>query len=48
MRSFLVKTSHTIPFANKSLMLGTWQQVVMANFDNRSRSRKVVVQLVGE
>ena len=48
MRSFLVKTSHTIPFTKKKLMLGTWQQVVLANFDNRSRSRRVVVQLVGE
>ena len=48
MRSFLVKTSHTIPFAKGRLMLGTWQQVVLADFDNRSRNRRVVVQLVGE
>jgi secondary thiamine-phosphate synthase enzyme len=48
MRSFLTKTSHTIPFAKKKLMLGTWQQIVLADFDNRTRNRKIVVQLVGE
>jgi secondary thiamine-phosphate synthase enzyme len=48
LRSFLLKTSHTIPFTKGRLMLGTWQQVVLANFDNRARSRRVVVQLVGE
>ncbi|MFQ5511921.1 MAG: secondary thiamine-phosphate synthase enzyme YjbQ [Candidatus Krumholzibacteriia bacterium] len=48
MRSFLLKTSHTIPFAGSKLMLGTWQQVVLADFDNRPRRRRVVVQLVGE
>jgi secondary thiamine-phosphate synthase enzyme len=48
MRSFLLKTSHTVPFRNQRLMLGTWQQIVLADFDNRARSRKIVVQLVGE
>jgi secondary thiamine-phosphate synthase enzyme len=48
MRSFLLKTSHTVPFCKQKLMLGTWQQIVLADFDNRPRSRKVVVQLVGE
>jgi secondary thiamine-phosphate synthase enzyme len=48
MRSFLLKTSHTVPFGGGELMLGTWQQIVLADFDNRSRSRKVVVQMVGE
>ena len=48
MRSFLIKTSHTIPFAKGRLMLGTWQQVVLADFDNGARNRRVVVQLVGE
>lgn len=48
MRSFLLKTSHTIPFSDGRLMLGTWQQIVLADFDNRSRRRKVVVQIVGE
>jgi len=48
LRSFLVKTSHTVPFAESKLLLGTWQQIVVANFDNRARSRRIVVQLVGE
>ncbi len=48
MRSFLLKTSHTVPFSHKKLLLGTWQQIVLADFDNRSRSRKVIVQIVGE
>ncbi|NIM19860.1 MAG: YjbQ family protein [Candidatus Latescibacteria bacterium] len=48
MRSFLLKTSHTVPFSGGQLLLGTWQQIVLADFDNRSRSRKIIVQLVGE
>jgi len=48
MRSFLLKTSHTVPFRNKKLMLGTWQQIVLADFDNRARARNIVVQLVGD
>lgn len=47
-RSFLLKTSLCVPFAQKHLMLGTWQQIVIADFDNRPRSRRVVVQFVGE
>jgi len=48
MRSFLLKTSHTVPFSGGKLLLGTWQQIVLADFDNRQRQRTVVVQLVGE
>jgi secondary thiamine-phosphate synthase enzyme len=48
LRSFLLKTSHTIPFSDGSLILGTWQQIVLADFDNKKRTRKVIVQLVGE
>jgi secondary thiamine-phosphate synthase enzyme len=48
MRSFLLKTSHTVPFSAGRLLLGTWQQLVVVDFDNRPRTRKVVVQLVGE
>ncbi|MGB3479031.1 MAG: YjbQ family protein, partial [bacterium] len=33
---------------NGSLLLGTWQQVVLAEFDNRPRQRKIVVQIIGE
>lgn len=48
LRSFLVKTSHTVPFNDGRLDLGTWQQIVVMNFDNRARARRVIVQLVGE
>jgi secondary thiamine-phosphate synthase enzyme len=47
-RSFLLKTSHCVPFSGGELLLGTWQQIVLADFDNRPRSRRVFVQLVGE
>jgi secondary thiamine-phosphate synthase enzyme len=48
MRSFLLKTSTTIPFDDGKLDLGTWQQVIFLDFDNRSRNREITVQLVGE
>jgi thiamine phosphate synthase YjbQ (UPF0047 family) len=37
-----------VPFSGGRLLLGTWQQIVLADFDNRQRERRVVVQLVGE
>jgi len=37
-----------VPFSGGRLILGTWQQIVLADFDNKPRRRKVVVQLVGE
>ncbi len=48
MRSFLLKTSATIPFNDGKLDLGTWQQIVYLDFDNRSRRREITVQLIGE
>lgn len=48
LRSFLIKTSLTVPFDNNRLDLGTWQQIVFVDFDNRSRSRELIVQIVGE
>jgi secondary thiamine-phosphate synthase enzyme len=47
-RSALLKTSLTVPFSASKLLLGTWQQIVLLDFDNRSRNRKVIVQLLGE
>jgi secondary thiamine-phosphate synthase enzyme len=47
-RSSLVGTSKTIPITSKSLLLGTWQQIILVDFDNRPRSRKVFVQVFGE
>lgn len=48
MRSFLLKTSLCVPFSGGQLLLGTWQQIVVADFDNKPRTRKLVVQFVGE
>ncbi len=47
-RSSIVGTSKTIPITSKSLLLGTWQQIILVDFDNRPRSRKVFVQVFGE
>lgn len=47
-RSSLVKTSITIPFTRSKLMVGNWQQIVVIDFDNRPRRRRVVVQVMGE
>ncbi|MGZ4912827.1 MAG: secondary thiamine-phosphate synthase enzyme YjbQ [Halobacteriota archaeon] len=46
-RAALLKPSLTIPFADGSLLLGTWQQVVFIELDVRPRTRMVVVQLIG-
>ena len=40
--------SLVVPFANKKMMLGTWQQIVVVDFDNRARSREIVLQLLGD
>ena len=48
LRAALLKPSLTIPFRGGRLLLGTWQQVVVIDFDTRSRSRKLVFQLLGE
>lgn len=47
-RATLTGPSMVIPFEKGKLLLGTWQQVVLMEFDNRPRSREVVVQLMGE
>lgn len=48
LRAALQGPSLTIPFDNAELLLGTWQQVVLAEFDNKPRQRHVVVQIIGE
>ncbi len=48
LRAALQGPSLVIPFQKGKLMLGTWQQVVLAEFDNRPRQRQVVVQVIGE
>ena len=47
-RASLLGASLVVPFSNKALMLGQWQQIVLVDFDNRSRKREVVVQVAGE
>ena len=48
MRAALLGASLTIPFVEKSLTLGTWQQVIYVDFDIRPRRRELVVQMLGE
>lgn len=47
-RASLLGPSLTVPFVDRRLTLGTWQQIVFIDFDNRPRSRELVVQLMGE
>jgi len=47
-RHALLGPSLTIPFLDGRLTLGTWQQVILIDFDNRPRTRSVVVQIMGE
>ena len=48
LRASLQGPSLTIPFKEGKLLLGTWQQVVLAEFDNRPRQRQVIIQVIGE
>lgn len=47
-RASLLGPSLVVPFVNSRMMLGTWQQIVLADFDNRTRSRDIVLQIMGE
>jgi secondary thiamine-phosphate synthase enzyme len=47
-RAALLGPSVTIPFTDGELLLGTWQQIALFEFDTQSRRREVVVQIVGE
>ncbi len=47
-RAAMLGSSFTVPFDNGKLLLGTWQQIVVIDFDNRPRKRNVVVQMMGE
>ncbi len=48
LRSALVGASQSFPVRNGAIALGTWQQIVFLDFDNRPRRRKLVVTVVGE
>jgi len=47
-KASLIGPSLTIPFVDKKLCLGTWQQVVFLELDTRSRNRSLVLQIMGE
>lgn len=48
LRAALLKASLTVPFVQGRLTLGTWQQIIYVDFDNRPRRRELVVQIIGE
>lgn len=47
-RASLLGASLVVPFTNGKLALGTWQQIVVVDFDNRPRSRQILLQIMGE
>jgi len=47
-RAALMKPSLTIPLVKGKLTLGTWQQIVFMDFDNRGRHREILVQIIGD
>ena len=47
-RAALLGPSLTVPFVGQRLTLGTWQQIIYVDFDNRSRQRELVVQIMGD
>ena len=48
MRASLMGPSLTIPFVEARLTLGTWQQIIFIDFDNRPRRRELIMQVIGE
>ncbi len=47
-RSALIGTSVSFPVIEREVILGTWQQIIFIDFDNRPRNRRLMVQVVGE
>jgi len=48
LRASLVGPSLSLPLKDRRLILGTWQQIIFIDFDNRPRNREIVVQILGE
>lgn len=48
LRAALIGPDITVPFTAGKLLLGTWQQVVFLEFDNKARSRALILQIIGE
>lgn len=47
-RASFIGPSLTVPFINKQLQLGTWQQIVLIDFDTRARNREYLINIMGE
>ena len=47
-RAGLIKPSLTVPITDGKMTLGIWQSIVLVDFDNRSRERKLVLKIIGE
>jgi len=47
-RATLQGPSLVVPFVNAKMTLGTWQQIILMDFDNRPRSRQIIMQIMGE
>ena len=47
-RASLIGPSLTVPFKDRNLILGTWQQIVFIELDTRSRERRITLQIIGE
>lgn len=48
LRGQLQGPSVTIPFSGGAMLLGTWQQIVLVDFDTRARTRELIIQIIGE
>lgn len=48
LRASLIGASLSVPISDGELDLGTWQQIVFCDFDNRSRKREIIVKVIGE
>jgi len=48
LRGQLQGPSLVVPFADRQLMLGAWQQIVVVDFDTRSRTRELILQIIGD
>jgi secondary thiamine-phosphate synthase enzyme len=46
LRSALIKPFLTVPIENGKLILGTWQQIVLIDFDNRPREREIIIKIM--
>ncbi|MEC4670692.1 MAG: YjbQ family protein, partial [Nitrospirota bacterium] len=48
LRGQIQGSSITVPFTDQDLTLGTWQEIVIVDFDTRARTREIIVQIIGE